>query len=47
MIFPEGKVPVKPFRELVIVTESVVVPKDAVHVGFVKVDCKFDRQVVS
>ncbi len=47
MIFPVGKVPVKPLRELVIVTESVVVPIDAVHVGFIEVDCKFDRQVVS
>lgn len=47
MIFPVGKVPVKPFRELVTVTESVVVPIDTVHVGFVEDDCKFERQVVS
>ncbi len=47
MIFPVGKVPVKQLRELVIVTKSVVVPIEAVHVGFVEVDYKFDRQVVS
>lgn len=47
MIFPLGKVLVKPLSALVIVTESVVVPKDATQVGFVELNCKFDPQVVS
>jgi hypothetical protein len=47
IIFPVGRLPENPLNELVIVTVSVVTPKEVTHVGLTELYCKFDRHPLS